>query len=221
MKALGGKSALMRLFFPALLLAAFRADAHPLLQNAMWLVFSPERVRVAVNVSLKEITVAQSVKAEADGGYDAEELAAAAERHREYVLKHLELRVAGRTLTGAVTTISQPPMFVSPEQTFYQYELDYPLDGARPRTISLRQEMLREFPYAAGTPWDVSYVLRMKRGDSPEVRTGLLRAGSAAEFATGWDDAASESHALVVVAAISPFIALLVFIAMRKRRAAK
>ena len=67
---------MMRRVFLALFLLALPARAHPLLQDAMWLVFSPERVRVAVNVSLKEITVAQAVLAAADGGYEAEELAA-------------------------------------------------------------------------------------------------------------------------------------------------
>ena len=181
--------------FLALFLLALPAGAHPLLQDAMWLVFSPERVRVAVNVSLKEITVAQTVQAAADGGYDAGELAAAAERHREYLVKHLEVRAGGRTLAGTVTKVSPPPMFTSAEKTFYQYEMEYPLDGAKPRAVSLRHEMLREFPYAAGMAWDVSYVVRMKRDDSPDISTGLLRAGSAAEFATGWDEPASSPPA--------------------------
>ena len=178
---------MMRRVFLALFLLALPARAHPLLQDAMWLVFSPERVRVAVNVSLKEITVAQAVLAAADGGYEAEELAAAAERHRAYLMKHLEVRAGGRMLAGTVVKVLPPAMFTSAEKTFYQYEMEYPLDGVRPGVVSLRHEMLREFPYAAGMAWDVSYVVRMKRDGSPDISIGLLRAGSAAEFATGWD----------------------------------
>ena len=213
--------------FLALFLLALPAGAHPLLQDAMWLVFSPERVRVAVNVSVKEITVAQAVTAAADGGYDGEELAAAAERHREYLVKHLEVRAGARTLVGRVVKVSPPPMFTSAEKTFYQYEMEYPLEGARPRAVSLRHEMLREFPYAAGMAWDVSYVVRMKRDDSPEISTGLLRAGSAAEFATGWDEPAPtvpasgklplRSGALVAVSLCGASLFLAVF---RKPRTA-
>lgn len=71
------------------------ASAHPNLQDAMWVQFEPQLVRVAVNVSLKELTVAQGV------GSDA--LGLAAERHGEYVLLHHVRRAvaeAGDFLTG-------------------------------------------------------------------------------------------------------------------------
>ena len=217
---------MMRHILFALFLLALQAGAHPLLQDAMWLVFSQGRVRVAVNVSLKEITVAQAVQSAADGGYDAEELAAAAERHREYLVKHLEVCAGGRALAGTVVKVSPPPMFTSAEKTFYQYEMEYPLDGARPREVSLRHEMLREFPYALGTPWDVSYVVRMKPDDSPDISTGLLRAGSAAEFATGWDEPAPtppargklplRSVALVAVSLCGAYL----FLAFRRKQPA-
>ena len=46
------------LAFIALLAGALAAHAHPNLQNAMWVQFEPRLVRVAVNVSAREISVA-------------------------------------------------------------------------------------------------------------------------------------------------------------------
>jgi hypothetical protein len=167
------------------------ASAHPLLQNAMWVVFAPDRVRVAVNVTLKEIVVAQQVAAEADGGYAGEALAAAAERHADYVRAHLELHADGQALAGRVEKVTPPAIFGGePEQTLFQYELAYALPaGARPAAVRFTHAMLREFPYAAGQPWEVTYVLRLKRADRPEVATGLLRAQAPQEFPTGWAEA--------------------------------
>ncbi len=142
----------------------------------MWVQFEPERVRVAVNVSLKEIQVAQG----------AESAEAGAEKHGAYLASHLELNVAGQALIGQVTKRTPPPEVAEPEKTFYQYELDYPLTGPTPAQITLSHTMLREFPYAAGTAWDVSYVVRMKRSDSSEISTALLRAQQPADFPTGW-----------------------------------
>lgn len=179
-------------------LLAAPAGAHPFLQDAMWVLLEPERVRVAVNVSLKEIFVAQGIAA-ADDGYETAMLEGAAEKHRDYVASHLAVATDGRVLSGAVTKVTPPPEFSSAEKTFYLYELDYALAGPRPAQVSLRHEMLREFSYAPGTPWDVSYVVRLKRADSSEVTTGLLRAQAPAEFPTGWEAAPAQGSTVVKV----------------------
>ncbi len=148
----------------------------------MWVQFEPKRVRVAVNVSLKEIQIAQGLSADDSAGLDA-----AAEKHGAYVAGHLDLKAGGQPLTGQVTKRTPPPEASTPEKTFYQYELAYPLTGPPPTQITFFQEMLREFPYAIGTPWEVSYVVRMKRSDSSEVTTGLLRAQQPTAFPSGWE----------------------------------
>lgn len=168
----------------ALLLVA-PAQAHPTLQNAMWMQFAPDRVQVAVNVSLREIAVAQQ-GAIGDTPFDVDGLRTVAEKHGEYVLQHLALAADGQTLAGKITKMTPPPEFTTPERTFYQFELEYPLKGAPPAVVTASHGMLREFPYAIGTAWDISYVVRLKRSDSDTVTTGLLRAQQPAEFVTGW-----------------------------------
>ena len=157
------------------LVAQLVAHAHPNLQDAMWVQFEPQLVRVAVNVSLKELTVAQSV------GGDA----LAAERHGDYVLKHLALSIGKTALVGKVIKLTPPPLVADPEQTFFQYELEYPLPGPMPEAVVFFHTMLAEWPYAIGTAWDVSYVVRAKRAGSSEVTSWLLRYSQPTAIATG------------------------------------
>lgn len=164
--------------------------AHPSLQNAMWVQFEPQMVRVAVNVSLKEILVAHGVAPGASGGVDPTALERSAEEHGRYVLSHLALSVEDVSLTGTVAKLTPPRLFGDPEKTFYQYELEYPLAGPPPAEVAFFHSMLKEWPYAAGTAWDVSYVVRTKRLDSAEVSTWLLRNQERASFPTGWPGAA-------------------------------
>ena len=184
--------------FPLLILFALfvcgvRAQAHPNLQNAMWVQFEPSRVHVAVNVSLKEIAIAQG---EAPGGStiaDSSALQRAAERHGDYVLKHFRVSAGTHTLEGRVAKLTLPASLAAPEQTYYQYELEYPLGGPPPGGVTFYQDMLREWPYTTGAAWDVSYVVRAKRADSSEVSSWLLRRQQALTIPTGWERPAPQA----------------------------
>src|SRR5258708_39326005 len=75
-----------------------RAGAHPSLQDALWVLLEPERIRVAINVSAREIAVAQRIDAAGAGApsprgdesrTEAARLADGAQRHRDYILRHL------------------------------------------------------------------------------------------------------------------------------------
>ena len=177
-----------------LLLSAGVASAHPSLQDSMWVLFVPDRIRVAVNVSVKEVLVAQQIAASDDEGYDAARVNAAAEKHRDYVVKHLHLTTAGHELSGHVTALASPEIFTSAEKTFFQYSLEYPL-AEMPANVIFRHEMLREFPYSAGQSWDVSYVVRVKHEGSDEVTSWLLRYEQPSELPTGWETASAQASA--------------------------
>lgn len=180
------------LVFLSLLASASIASAHPLLQNAMWVQFEPTRVHVAVNVSVREIAVAQNLTAK-DDGFDSAALTAAAEKHRDYVLQHIQISADGRTLDGKVLQITDPPIFSEPEKTYYQYELEYLFAGPAPAKITVTQDMLREWPYALGTPWDVNYIVRLKHSGSDEITTALLRPQQPTDFPTGWQPASAQA----------------------------
>jgi hypothetical protein len=163
-------------------MTALPASAHPLIQNKLWILLSPDSVRLAVDVSVKELTVAQLLQPEADGSFDADLLANAADYHTDYVLRHLDVTAGGKRLEGKLTRLSPPAQHGLPEETVYQYELQYPLAGAAPETLQVSHSMLREFPYSPGQAWDVTYSLRWKQEPSTEVQTGLLRMGQTFSF---------------------------------------
>jgi len=153
---------------------ALSAQAHPLSQEAMWVQFDPARVHVAVSVSLKEIGVAQSLAPGLNPNAATAALNRAVAQHGEYVLQHLTLSVGTNVLAGTVLGLQRPPILGEPEQTFYQYELEYPWRGPPPGEVTFLNEMLKEHPYAVGAAWEVSYVIRAKRVDASTATTWLL-----------------------------------------------
>jgi len=140
---------------------------------------------VTVDVSLKEICVAQGVDFRDDGIVDTDALNHAAGTHGDYILKHLTLSANGIPLSGKIVKLTPPPLFTEPEETFYRYELEYPVGGPLPAQIVFYQDMLKEWPYAAGIAWDVSYVVRIKR--SSGITAWLLPYRQQTTFPTGWE----------------------------------
>ena len=157
------------------LTCAARVLAHPNLQNAMWVQFEPKLVRVAVNVSLKELAVAWELGLPEDGAPDHAALARAAERHKDYLLAHLRLSVGAETLAGSVLKLTPPQYFTDLEQTFFQYELEYPYCGKPPLEVEFFHDMLREWQYSENVAWDLSYLLRSKQIGAGQANSWLLR----------------------------------------------
>jgi len=162
------------------------AHAHPNLQNAMWIQFEPTRIHAAVNVSAREISVAQGVTLSEKGDGEITALKAAATRHGDYLLQHLSLSVGGRRLSGKILAVTPPPASAEPESTFFQYEIEYPIASPLPAEAVIAEEMLKEWPYAAGAAWDVTYVVRTKRSESSDVHTCLLSTQKPQTLSTGW-----------------------------------
>ncbi len=172
------------------------APAHPILQDAMWIQFEPSLMRVAVNVSLKEICVAQNLPAGSTTNLEPAILNRALEQHGEYVLKHLTFSVGPNILAGTGIKLTYPPALAEPEETFYQFELEYPLSRPPPGEVTIINEMLKEHSYAAGTAWDVSYVVRAKRAGDEAATTWLLGCQKPAIIPTGLEISARLSEAV-------------------------
>jgi hypothetical protein len=167
----------------AVILAAFsagKAAAHPMIQNAMWIVLKPDSVEVRLTVSVRELCVVQGLPLAADGSVDQGVAEDTAPRHREYVLDHLDLRGDDRPLSGKVTAIDPPAKILSgaegTDRSFFTYHLEYPLAAISPRPgrFSLRQNMVVEFPSAPGVPWDLSYAYRCGPPAEPMKNYGVL-----------------------------------------------
>jgi hypothetical protein len=140
----------------------------------MWAQFESSLIRVAVNVSLREISVAQGISLDVQSGSDFDAFTKAVESHRSYLLAHLQIKADGRVLKGEVRNISKPVEIGDVETTAYQYEMIFPFDGTLPKEVTFYHSMLEEWSYADGVPWNLSYILRTKRADSSETASWLL-----------------------------------------------
>src|SRR6266702_4157241 len=53
------------------------------------------------------------------------------------------------------------------------YEIEYRIAGGAPARIAFEEDVLREFEFAPGNPWEASYVVRARR-DGASPMEGLL-----------------------------------------------
>jgi hydrogenase/urease accessory protein HupE len=55
------------------------------------------------------------------------------------------------------------------------YELEYPLSGGPPERLAVEQDVLNEFDFAPGNPWEATYVVRAGLFGRPAMEGVLLR----------------------------------------------
>jgi HupE / UreJ protein len=145
-------------FAGALFHATGTVQAHPVSQGALEVAIFRDHIDVRATVTMEEVLVAAAY----DGQHDLSQL----ERvrgHGEYLLLHLRVIANGKRLEGRVAGV--------PERTSGRpsYELEYrPTEGGLPGRITLQQDVLREFDFAPGNPWEASYLVRVSHeGGSP------------------------------------------------------
>lgn len=182
-----------------LLVASLSAQAHPMLQNILWVQFEADRIHVAVNVSSKEIAVAQQL--ESNGPVTDSVIQQAEEAHGRYLLDHLHFSAGVSSLAGKIVKITPPATIAEPEKTVHQYEIIYDVAEPRPEQVTVSEDMLREWPYAVGTAWDVSYIIRLRRWNSTENEAALLRNNAPTSLQTGWGSAAKPENPAPTTAA--------------------
>jgi hydrogenase/urease accessory protein HupE len=140
--------------------------AHPVAQGALEVVVAPERVGVTARVSMEEVLVGA-----AHGGEKTASAVDMVRRHGAYLLAHFRVAADGRPLDGRVVK--------APEQADGRptYEFEYALPGGMPAQVAFEQDVLREFEFAPGNPWEASYVVRVEKQGGPTVE-GLLLASA-------------------------------------------
>lgn len=159
------------------------ASAHPFLQNSWWVVVETNRVVCRVSATLREIAVVQGLGGSTNS-VDLQPVLAALHHHGDYILKTLELSADGKRLSGEVldfqlsseaATDAPPgsPFFL--EQSHATFDLEFP-KPPQTRELSFGQKTLKEYRYAPGIPWDVTYALMIRDGHQKELGAGLVRA---------------------------------------------
>ncbi|NOT12919.1 MAG: HupE/UreJ family protein [Methylococcaceae bacterium] len=137
-------------------------QAHPVSQGAMTITVQADHIDVLATVSLEELLVASAwSKRNSKPGPEA------LGEHGDYLLKHLHVTADGRSVNGRV--VETPSQTKGP----LRYRLDYPLVAATLKQLTFRQDVLREFPFAPGNPWEASYIVRIGVAEQP-ASEGLL-----------------------------------------------
>ncbi len=181
----GVRYALLTLFFLAPL-----AEAHPLAQDRMTVGFEPDRVRVTLDITLQEILIAQKVTPDGEGDFDSEALPQALAAHGDYLLGHLHLAAAGEPLRGQVLRHAPPGKPGRTRSSYCRYELAYAAPEPRPPVLTISQDMLREYSFAPGISWQVTFAVRRERS---AVLAGLLGKEGTINLKTGWAAAPGSS----------------------------
>lgn len=109
------------------------AEAHPILQNPLWITVKPDLMQLKLYVSLRELNVVQGLPIALDGSVDLEQAKETAPRHDGYVLDHLHFRADGVPLQGKVTSRTAPGEIgkgvEASDRAHYIYLIDYPLSS--------------------------------------------------------------------------------------------
>jgi hydrogenase/urease accessory protein HupE len=130
-------------FFPAIALA------HPISQGVLDVELSPNKLHVRARVPVEEVFITNAF---AKG--NATSLADAWREHGQYFLQHFQITADSRILTGTVTRWAEEG------SNHIVYDIDYPL-SAMPSQLKLSQNLLNEFLYAPGNPWEATFVVRI------------------------------------------------------------
>jgi hypothetical protein len=142
--------------------SAYPAMAHPVSQGAMDIQIHAKRIDLYATVSLEEVLVSTALS-----GNKTKIGREAIRAHGDYLLDHLHVNVDGQPVTGQVI---EAPLLPTGRLT---YRLEYKLEGGAAKRIEFRQDVLREFTFAPGNPWEASYIVRIGL-DGQALNEGLL-----------------------------------------------
>ncbi|MFH0341014.1 MAG: HupE/UreJ family protein [Chromatiales bacterium] len=156
----------------ALALCATRlAGAHPVAQGALEIEILPGRIELRATVSREEVLVAAAF-----GGQEGIPYPVAVRHHGAYLLAHFQVWADGRALEGRALKVSDQAAGRP------AYTLEYRLTGGAPARLELRQDVLREFEFAPGNPWEASYLVRISQPGQPLAEGLLLTSREALSF---------------------------------------
>ena len=155
----------------ASLCAARPGWAHPVAQGALEIIVAPDRVTLRPAISSEEVIVAATY-----GGQSGLAPLLMARLHGDYLLAHFRLSADGRALRGRVVRV--PDRF----DGRLNYELEYPVSGGLPARLAVEQNVLREFDFAPGNPWEATYVVRAEVSGHPATEGVLLRSNEALQL---------------------------------------
>ena len=144
------------------------AVAHPLLEDAVDVVISPDHITLEARVAVEEILLAEAAGA---SKVSPEQWPMLLEKHRLYLPRHFRVKADGVALNADTVNLLDPSRIIgkapSPS-TLIGYSIRYPT-ARRPTTIQIDQSILREL-----NSWSVTCVLRIRQVDEDTFQSMLL-----------------------------------------------
>jgi hypothetical protein len=190
---LAAMRSLLTFFLSLLLLCAARpAAAHSVFENKLWLEYSETQIDVRVHVSAREICTVAGIPVDNDGRVETALVEDAAPKHDEYFFSHFTLKADGMPLAGTIREIRPPVAWEGGwdgvDRSHFTFFITYSC-ATPPRRIALEQQMMKEFSYSAGTPFNFSYIVDFSPKGQPARDFGPLPLGGVLDFATGFGSA--------------------------------
>jgi HupE / UreJ protein len=146
-------------FFGVLGLWIAQAGAHPVAQGSMEITIGPGYLQVVATVSTEEAFVAEALADKTD----AKTLEAVWQRHGTYLLDHVVVEADGQRLIGKVESFAAVPA-----TEHVRYNLRYEVSPQMLRSITLKQNVLNEFTFAPGNPWEATYIVKIPQARPPQ-----------------------------------------------------
>ena len=161
--------------------------AHPVAQGSMDISIQGESVQLLARVSLEEALVANTFSAESTSAMTTEAMIQA---HGQYLARHVRLYVDDRIVTPSrMRSLDQSDA----GDAFLHYEFHYDLNGSGQSAedrrsqgsafpMSIEQDVLNEFDFAPGNPWEATYIVNIVREGQSVVVNQLLTSKAPIRF---------------------------------------
>lgn len=159
--------------------------AHPVAQGSMDVVVARGVIRLSARVSMEEVIVSNTQGTATPPSSTQE----AIERHGFYLLNHIVLSADDAPLVGRMVSAAEEDSSAR-DKALYEFEYALP-PNATPARIKLQQNVLSEFDFAPGNPWEAFYQVRLGMENSGTIE-GLLGNKNPVTFGCTWKAAKSE-----------------------------
>ncbi|HSI34135.1 MAG TPA: HupE/UreJ family protein [Tepidisphaeraceae bacterium] len=184
-----------------LLAAALPVAAHPIVQHAVDVVISRDKVVVDARVSMEQIFLVEN------GGQPGAQQATPApseqwptmvDRHSAYFLKHLRISADNVVLPGRVVSVKAPAEKAGDAAIgMAAYRIEYAL-SIPPELVGLGQTFLVDYQ------WQVGCVVRVRQADQGEWEAAAIAGTQKIEFGCTWTNAPATPPAAPSAAAPLP-----------------
>lgn len=164
------------------------AAAHPIIQNAIDVVISREKITLDVRVAMEEVLLVENggkPGAASAPEAPAERLPALVEAHKGYVLKRLQMAADHAPVAGTVLSASLAPATAGSAPGLAVYRIEYPLK-TQPQNVELRQTFLIDYQ------WQAACVVRVRQEGEHEWQSAVITGVQHIEYGCSWEAAVTQ-----------------------------